>query len=340
MASTKANSPAGYHRVGMPSAGDDGDGDGDGDGASSAPTSPTSRPLALADNILFYRPASAANSTSKVNLTSGSDDAPALVVLCTWLGGATDRRIARYVAGYQQLWPRVAVLVVRTVFADLSIRPFAALRARLGPARDAISRVLSAAAGSGKGLLLHAFSNGGAIMAVQLARFLGQPPSILDRHLRLFVLDCCPGDGSFHQTYHAALQSLPPRMPLRAVGMAAVFGIVAVATGLQAAGVVGFVQQVRRDVNDASVVPAGADRLYLFSRADRFIGAADVLEHAREAARGLAGSAEVGGVVFEKAEHCALPREDANRYWNAIRNAWGGRISPMSLASPERASKL
>ncbi|KAL8337469.1 hypothetical protein RB598_006391 [Gaeumannomyces tritici] len=334
MASTKANSPADHRRVGTPSAGCEGDGH-----VASPPPPPPSQ-TTLADNILFYQPASAANSTSKVNLAP-SDDAPALVVLCTWLGGDTHRRIARYVAGYQQLWPRVAVLVVRTVLADMSVRPFAALRARLAPARDAISRVLSDAAGSGKGLLLHAFSNGGASVAVQLARSLGQsPPSILDGHLRLVVLDCCPGDGSFQQTYQAALRSLPPRMPLRAVGMAAVFGMVAVVTGLQAAGVMGFVQQIRRHLNDASVVPAGADRLYLFSRADSLVGAADVLQHAREATRGLAGKAEVGGVIFEKAEHCALPREDANRYWNAIKDAWGGKVSSMPLGAPERASKL
>lgn len=279
---------------------------------------------------------------------------PALIVLCTWLGGATTRRINHYVAGYRRHYPCAEILLIRTVFLDISVRSFATLRARLEPALGAIRQVLydqsrpedegpnnnnnptspaaAAAAeqdspgGGGSGrrrdVLLHVFSHGGCNTALQLTAAM-PPPERARFHarLRLVVFDCCPGDASFRRAYEAALLSLPPTgIPLRWLGAAGVYGVVGMVHALQASGLMRSVRDLRRGLNDPQqFVGRGAGRLYLFSDGDRAVAAGDVVSHAREA-EGAGYTTEV--VRFGGAGHCALIVEDASRYWDAICGRW------------------
>ncbi|ETS73438.1 hypothetical protein PFICI_15043 [Pestalotiopsis fici W106-1] len=290
-------------------------------------------PLDLGNNIFLYRPASASVSP----LNDREEDitpAPTLVIICTWLGGASTPRVHKYVAGYRARYPQTYILLLRTVFADLAFRSFTALRARLRPARAAIVDILqkTAASSSGRDVLLHVFSHGGCNTALQL---MASDPdddeddsdattgaiALVRARLGLVVFDSCPGDASFAHAYQAALISLPANRPLvRALGAPLVGGTVAVIHALQSAGAMRSVHDLRRDLlNPAAFGPAPA-RLYLYSRGDAVVAAADVLAHADETRRGL--GCRVGIVGFEKAEHCALILEDKEKYWKAVQEAW------------------
>lgn len=313
---------------------------------------PLDEPLDLGYNIFHYEPSVSPthddnhNSMPLANGTDPRTSPPRLIILCTWLGGATTPRINKYVAGYRRVFPTAHLLLIRTIFLDISVRTFGTLRAQLQPAREAISKILGQQRnpseqqeqqaglfshdGSPDGpddVLLHIFSHGGCNRALQLAWSIGSTcssPHLLRDHLRLIVLDCCPGDASFAKAYNAALVSLPETrvLDLRALGAPLVYGAVAAMQGLQAAGLVRSVRELRRELNDPGAFGTRARRLYLYSRADAMVAAEDVLAHAREA-RGELGC-RVGAVGFEEAAHCALVREDEGRYWGAVEDWWAG----------------
>ncbi|KAF6822553.1 hypothetical protein CMUS01_11043 [Colletotrichum musicola] len=269
----------------------------------------------LGNNIFLYEPAEP---------RAANDNSPGLVVLCTWLGGSTTRRVGKYVAGYRALFPHAKILLIRTVFADISLRSFASIRARLAPARDVIIESLQ----NGAEIMMHVFSHGGCNTAIQLADAVAEKAGGLMREgLRVGVFDCCPGDGSFANAYEAASLSLPESMaaPVRVVGKAVAYMGVAGITALQKSGWMASIEDMRQRLNEEDLFGKRARRLYLFSKGDRVVPERCVREHIREA-RGQ--GYDVGGVSFKRSEHCALVTEDAGRYWGAVKSCWAGEAMP------------
>jgi hypothetical protein len=281
----------------------------------------------LGNNIFLVDPDG--NASTRGSLDRGSG--PSLVILCTWLGGATMQRIAKYVEGYRESFPGATLILIRTVLADITARSFSAVRSRLQPAREAIIQALQSS--SAPRVLLHVFSHGGCNTAIQLAQSLSDADAgLLFRDaLRLVVFDCCPGDTSFDKAFRAAAVSLPPALstaplPFRALGTATVFTLVATVTALQRVGLVASVSDMRRQLNDPTLFGPRARRLYLFSRADSMVDPANVRSHAQLAREEV--GCEVGLVAFREAAHCALLTEDEPKYWRAIRDCWAGEPLP------------
>ena len=300
--------------------------------------------IPLGNNIYLFEPTEEDQSADKAevatNLCGAAPPSPSLIILCTWLGGATRSRVAKYTSWYRNEYPTAHILLIRTVFLDLSARSFATVRARLRPARDAITRIIRPAhvpkmphgsvpdvSDVRPGILLHIFSHGGCNTAIQLAISLNEEAGpLLHEHLKQIVLDSCPGDESFEKAYSAALVSLPPALSGNAFGAVAAYTSVGVITALQHVGLMSSVTDMRRNLNDPALFGTRARRVYLVSRRDRMVAVEDVLAHA-QAAR-TSGN-EVGLMVFNEAPHCGLIMEDAERYWGAIRDSWVGKELPL-----------
>ncbi|RAH69421.1 uncharacterized protein BO66DRAFT_392403 [Aspergillus aculeatinus CBS 121060] len=186
----------------------------------------------IGENIHFFQPPEPASS------------GPALITLCTWLGGATPPRIQKYISGYQGLYPTSAILLTTTRILEIGLLPFSVLHARLAPARDVLRRLISSGDhNDSQSILLHIFSHGGCNTAIQLALSLqmedprGHPPLELGRYLGGIIFDCCPGNTSFGRAYQAAVHSLPPSSVLaQAVGRVLLYPVIGVITGLQQTG--------------------------------------------------------------------------------------------------------
>ncbi|CAI7671710.1 unnamed protein product [Penicillium manginii] len=249
------------------------------------------------------------------NDSSGGPEtlAPALVVLCTWAGGATPRRINKYLAQYRQLYPSSALLLITTSIPDTAFRPFRWIRRRLNPARRAIRHVLASATGDEPrgtddkpGILFHLFSHGGCNIGVQLSLAMREE----DDHgvaflssIRGIILDCSPGDDTFERSYRAAL--------------------------LSHAGFIRAVRDLRLALNDPNTFGTDAKRLYIYSKEDVMVGWEDVQSHFKEA-RSQGYTADQ--IVFESGSHCTLMIEDADRYWTAVQRFWeGGDLSVLSF---------
>lgn len=271
------------------------------------------------------------------------EDQPALIVICTWLGGATSKRIQRYTCGYHRLWPNANILLIQTDPMEYAFYGENSLSRKLLPASSEIRKLVeantrthmsssfspassssSSSGANGPGILMHIFSNGGANIATQLVTSMNNTLSLVGERspleIRQVVFDSCPGDPDTNAIYRAAAQSLPQTHLLRPLGCAALYLVVAGIAGLEAVGVrkkLG--RTMREQFNDPAVFDKSASRLYLTSNGDVMMDTRDVQAHRDEAlARGL----KTDTVVFERAGHCALVLENEALYWGAIAGCW------------------
>ncbi|GFF87828.1 DNA repair protein rhp57 [Aspergillus udagawae] len=252
---------------------------------------------------------------------------PSLIILCTWLGGASPRRINKYVAQYRFLFPTSSILLITTTLPDITIRPFSVLRARLKPARDAICHIFSQKAGNTterkNDALLHVFSNGGCNTAIQLALSMkaNSGPDALHRlPLRGVIFDCCPGQADFRRSYNAAVLSLPQGGKLvQLVGRGVLYTTVGTITSIQNMGLMSSVNDLRHQLNDEGVLGRHVRRLYMCSQADTMVDWRDVLSHMETAQE---QGYQANGVMFRDSPHCALMLEDEKKYWTSIKEFW------------------
>jgi hypothetical protein len=270
----------------------------------------------LKPNTLLYTPAPRVRQKE-----SPSKDRAAVkvVILATWLGGASASRIAVYCRGYQAAYPAASILLIRTVLSDITIKTFTAVQAQLQPACDfLLSSFPPGHPLTEGGALLHVFSHGGCNTALQLSRSLrgNVPDAPFPIPLTGFVLDSCPGSSGFVKAYSGAVYSLPAvQIPgFNLLGRACLVPVIGFISLLQAWGILSSVEDLRRELNDQNSF-GPAPRLYLYSKGDRLVAAEDVGSHAAEIGTKLNVTRE----VWEYAEHVALPLEDAERYWKAVR---------------------
>jgi len=293
----------------------------------------------LGQNIFLYKPETDKSETA-IRKEEGHSP-PSLVIVCTWLGGATAKRINKYTTQYRQLFPHACILLIRTIVLDITVRSFRLIRSRLAPARDAIYSILGdndlSRESTDGCILLHVFSHGGCNTAIQLAISMRENDMYLP--LRQIVFDSCPGDATFRKAYDAATISLPQSQPAHSVGRAALYPAIAVITGLQHLGIMSSVRDMRAELNDSNVFGSHARRLYLYSAADQAVHFQDVQSHL-ETARAQGYRAD--GVVFQRSPHVALILEDAVRYWAAIESFWHGwdlsRLRDVDAALPPCSS--
>ncbi|KAL4894011.1 hypothetical protein BDV59DRAFT_176636 [Aspergillus ambiguus] len=266
----------------------------------------------LNPNIYFHEPTSA-------HVAHPHPVSPTLIILCTWLGGATIRRISKYTSVYQQRFPSAYILLITANLSDISFRSFQAIRRRLAPAREAISRHFPST--SNDSTLLHVFSHGGCNNAIQLVRSMNDEShgfSFL-KTLRLVVFDCCPGDTAFCRSYKAAALSLPSTQPANRIGRLLLYPTIGMVSSLQHMGVMNSVADLRSELNDPTLFGTAVRRLYLYSEEDEMVRWPDVEQHMDGArVKGF----PVDGARFEQGPHCALVMADGTRYWTAIERAW------------------
>ena len=271
------------------------------------------------------------------NLEEKNPNDPALVILCTWVGGATPRRINKYVSHYHKTYPGSSILLITTDFATTALRPFSWIRASLKPARRAIAAITQEidndlpAIDQPGGILLHLFSHGGGNTALQLALSMKEEKdqgSWFFSNLKGLILDCCPGDDSLERAYAAARTSVPETPFSQLLGDTLLYPTVAVINALQHARLMRAIRDLRHQLNDPSTFGSQPRRLYLYTKEDVMVKWEDVESHMQDArARGYSVEKE----CFERGSHCGLIMEDAERYWAAVRGFWEGQRAQQAL---------
>lgn len=230
---------------------------------------------------------------------------PALVLLCTWMA-ALPQHISKYTAGYRLLYPNATILVCQstphslTWGYDITV-PLSIITSSLKQ-------------GSKAPVILHAFSNGGCTTAIQIAVRLAKAGTT--PLFSKMVIDSAPARASLTAGVKAFSFAFPSNPVLRPLIKAYFYIVLSLWMYIhKILRIEDGMARVYRRTNDLTLFPSSIPRLYLYSKADELIPWRRVHAHADVAREdGYAVREE----VFEKAPHCNLLKEDAQRYWEAV----------------------
>ncbi|ORY10762.1 hypothetical protein BCR34DRAFT_341010 [Clohesyomyces aquaticus] len=241
-----------------------------------------------------------------------------LVLFCAW-NAAASKHIAKYITTYRKLFPTSRILMIRCNTPD-TLRSQASYAKLQTPALGVVREHVR----NGGEVLVHSFSNGGAN---QLAHFvkLWKREEGTRLPMRAQIMDSSPGLGPWMKAHAAITLSLPRTLLWR------IFGGVAVHFFLLLVYLSNMIRReehrfvvLGRELNDPALFAVETPRVYLYSKADHMVGHDEVEEHADAAAR---AGFDIRKVRFEASPHVGHIREDEEKYWDAVMDAWkrGGK---------------
>ncbi|SMQ47450.1 unnamed protein product [Zymoseptoria tritici ST99CH_3D7] len=268
----------------------------------------------ITDSISLHRPEASSKQRSI------SHEQPSLIVICSWMNAA-EKHIAKYTAGYRRLYPDTTVLLVQCSLAGFFTSK-AKQEVLLKPAYDMIINHRSDG-NQGGPVVLHAFSNGGGTLANYIAGFLNERSPGKKVVFNKVILDCLPGIPTIAGAVRAVSFSLPRNPILRFLGQW-IFRIWLVAYSIFAYALrrrEDRVTRLRRRLNDPERFDLGAPRLYLYSKADDLVEHWAVAEHAEGARK---KGYRVREEMFINAPHCAIAKDEPERYWKAVQEHIAG----------------
>lgn len=248
---------------------------------------------------------------------------PDFVFLFSWVE-ARPQHILKYVKGYSELFPKAKVMILTTSLRDMIVQSFVAGQSHLAAALQIVESKPNAK------VLVHAFSNGGAYRVTQFhleyAKYFSKR-----FNPRTIILDSTPGKGTFRRTVAAIMFSLPKQRFARVLSLLAAYVALALLWTAQAVfRRDNIVTKIRERLNDPQLMSSTCPRIYLYSKADEMVWWEDVEEHAAKARqRGW----QVNCVRFTSSSHVNHPKEDATRYWNAVKAAWDASNQESRLSS-------
>lgn len=236
-----------------------------------------------------------------------------LILLFAWNAAAT-RHIAKYTVSYQRLFPSSRILLQRCYTSDMFTRE-ALYPSLLMPALNITRQHIE----DGGEVLVHSFSNGGGNQVNEFAKaWKGKYGTKLP--MRCQIMDSSPTKGPWMKSHAAISAGLPRTWFWKWFGGLLVHILL---LGSFLANVARRKENkmvvLCREMNDDNVFDKSAPRVYIFSRIDQMVGCEEVEEHAAIAKR---KGWDVTMVRYETSAHCGHVREDGQKYWGAITEAW------------------
>jgi hypothetical protein len=269
----------------------------------------------LSDSTTVYQP------PQDVIDASDKDDAPRRILILGWLG-ATARNMTRHAQKYNDLYPGARIVVVTSNlttdipgFQMFKRTEYLEWQAEI-PAKTLIGDLGSRGPVR---LLVHAFSNGGAMALANIAKGYRCQMNF-ELPARCIIFDSCPGGDTWrgeHKRWETAIAiggSTNPliRWPMKIINWIFVLIILWLPLFL---GNENAMTQTRRELLDDSLIQEEAKRLFLYSEADALVGAQDVRDFAAESA---ALGYEVELDNFGETRHIMHAMRQPERYWNAV----------------------
>jgi len=238
---------------------------------------------------------------------------PDLVLIVGWMD-ATPRHISKYTAGYEELYPSARILTITTTTIDTGFRSEAANRKRIAP----IMEIFYTLPPNAK-VLLHFFSNGGAIVSAVIAKAYREKVG-KTLPVTASIMDSGPGRASLAATTRAMAVALPKNILLKWIGILLLrFFYLIYALRIRLVGKVDLIEQTRRQLNDKELFDTDAPRMYIYSETDNMVGWQDLVEHGEDAQKlGYTVSRE----KFLNSGHVGHLLVDPERYWGIVQNLW------------------
>lgn len=282
--------------------------------------------------VYLYRPAVGGYTAG-----GGTSASPKLILIGGWME-AREPHLAKYTTQMQALFPDSPILLVKSFSYHFtwktSLHP-----KEIEPALPIIKSLLLTAdpSSSVQGgdpdpdpnhdhdrrrpeILVHVFSNGGSATLRYLYSLMQRDAS-LPPHVTIF--DSAPGRFQWTNSVRVFTMGFAKANPVvRAILTSVVSLLFGVYWLLHVPwGRPGYLDRIWAVHNDQAQNHAEVRRTYIYSEADRVIDYKDIEEHAAVArTRGY----DVRLEKFQGTEHVSHIRGDENRYWNIVKESWGG----------------
>jgi hypothetical protein len=228
------------------------------------------------------------------------------------------RHIAKYVDHYRIKYPSSAILLVTSSYEDFFFHTTKRQKLELAPAVRTIRTYIT----DGRGLLVHALSNGGAGHVALISKLYMEQTGY-SFPVDAIILDSTPGKARLRQGTSTFAHGLPSSWYI--IWPAKFFFAILLALFYLLPQLLGYqtlAETMWRNLN--SLKPAYLNlqvkRCYIYSDGDAFIPASDVEEHSAEAES--KGFKVVERVYFKGTPHVAHMRYDPTRYWSAVERTW------------------
>ncbi|KAG8896299.1 hypothetical protein FRC00_006141 [Tulasnella sp. 408] len=258
-----------------------------------------------APNALISRPAPG---------VVASKDEPELILIFGWMD-AQLQHIHKYTETYHRLYPGATQIIVRShsnwwwTKEELSIEGVLP-----------VAKIVNEAYNP-KRTLIHAFSNGGALVLVNVAQALHRLTGKTDLPLpaRAVVFDSCPGDSNFSGGVKAFTGWIKNPIMRNIAGAFAVSSMTLLWLYNTAAGIEDPFVTMRKRLLDPVFLPQIASRTYIYSKIDELVPAQVVEHHAQESKKlGM----DVVLKAYDTTPHVNHLKQDPDGYWAIVKDAW------------------
>ncbi|KAG8767114.1 hypothetical protein FRC12_006442 [Ceratobasidium sp. 428] len=263
---------------------------------------------------------------------STSVKAPAVILICGWMD-AHPTHLYKYTEKYNQLYPSATQILVRS-HQSYYWKGSAGKKASIFPAVKLLEDLDVKPGGSpeSSGLLVHTFSNGGAVVLTSLAHHLSktkwqQPPAL---PAQVLVLDSLPGIIDLHVATLAF--TAPIRSPIVRTLAKLYYGALYFGNTfwrriiLRDKQSTAFFGRIHQDLNDPNLLPQHIPRTYMYSNTDQLVQLQVVESHAEKTKQHLEALGKRSDMVrlvkFEGSQHVSHARLDPGRYWDAVTRTW------------------
>ncbi|CAE6534042.1 unnamed protein product [Rhizoctonia solani] len=262
---------------------------------------------------------------------------PVLILIFGWMGAQLPH-LYKYTEHYNKLYPLATQILVRahaSYFWGSETTRRAAVSPVIKLLRDAGIHENTMAGSSG--LLVHAFSNGGALNEATLARAIAGTLSPTTNTSAIpaqaLIYDSLPGVLNIRVTllaFTAAIRSPIFRAIVKAfLGILYILGTAWIyLENLVLGPKEDLVTRLHRELNEPKLLPQHIPRTYIYSNVDELIPAESVEGHAKKAKELIGGSAGIVRLVkFQESPHVAHARQDPKRYWDTVVQTWEASCS-------------
>ncbi|KAF4984819.1 hypothetical protein FDECE_17017 [Fusarium decemcellulare] len=279
------------------------------------------KPLSFMENlsslVSLYRP-----SSNVAEAESGGPAPPKLIIIASWTN-ALDSHIAKYVNKYRELYPSSQILLVRSTSKVLFDPPLLNKTVQhLVPVIRAIFP--SDASSSSPGLLIHLLSNGGSSSISNLYNaYAASARDGEDRHLpqHVTIFDSAPGVFTVSGTvayFQVGLSTIQRAISTPFLYAASLFWAAAISVGVFKDWPAYW--GTTHNEGDGKTT-SEIRRAYIYSDTDALIHHESVEAHAADAEK---KGFQVRREKFDGSAHVSHARKDEARYWEVVKNTWGG----------------
>ncbi|KAH7330727.1 hypothetical protein B0J17DRAFT_771925 [Rhizoctonia solani] len=277
-------------------------------------------------NVYVSYPPKATGDSSTAGGLKKKD--PTVILIFGWMGAQLPH-LYKYTEQYNKLYPFATQIIVRA-HASYFWGSEATRRAAVSPVikllRDA--GIHESTMADSSGLLVHTFSNGGALNETALARAIAdtRSPSTKTPAIpaQALIYDSLPGVLNIRVTVLAFTATI--RSPaFRAIAKVLLGILYVLGTAWRyLEGVVfgsneDLVTKLHRELNEPKLLPQHIPRTYIYSDADELIPAESVEGHAGKVKQD-AGAVKL--VKFQGSPHVAHARQDPKKYWGTVVQTW------------------